>query len=187
MSVGETTSATAGNGAHGEPAAAAVPPLDVERTAAVAAFLYLEAELLDDRRFDEWLALYAEDAVYWLPQGPEADPRHDVQLMLDDRRRLAERVLRLRSGHAYSQDPPSRTAHLVGNVRVVAEDGEGVLTVASVQLVTEMRKNRQSMYTARMTHTLVPSAQSAGGFLVRRKEARLVNADVPLGNVTFLI
>ncbi|HEY4279737.1 MAG TPA: aromatic-ring-hydroxylating dioxygenase subunit beta [Conexibacter sp.] len=153
------------------------------RTAEAAAFLYLEAELLDDRRFDEWLGLYSQDAVYWIPQGPDADPRRQVQLMLDDRRRLAERVLRLRSGHAYSQDPPSRTAHLIGNVRIVGE-ADGVLTVASVQLITEMRKGRQAQYTARVLHELAPVE---GRFSIRRKEARLVNGDVPLGNVTFLI
>jgi 3-phenylpropionate/cinnamic acid dioxygenase small subunit len=175
--------------------------VDPARTADVEAFLYLEAELLDDRRFDEWLALYAADATYWIPQGPDADPRYDVQLMLDDRRRLRERVLRLSGGHAYSQDPPSRTVHLISNVRVVAEEADAI-TVASVQLVTEVRRNRQAQYAGRVLHELVRGERSDGsgdggengagdpagsGWLIRRKEIRLVNSDVPLGNVTFLI
>lgn len=158
--------------------------VDPVRTADVAAFLYLEAELLDARRFEEWLALYAEDATYWIPQGPDADPRTDVQIVLDDRRRLRERVLRLTSGHAYSQDPPSRTVHLISNVRIAAEEGEA-LTVDSAQMVTEVRRNRQTIFVGHFRHELVPGAE--GSWLIRRKEIRLANSDVPLGNVTFLI
>ena len=106
--------------------------------AAVAAFLYHEAELLDLYALEEWLALYAEDATYWIPQGGrESDPRFEVQLMLDDRRRLRERVLRISGGHAYSQDPRSSTVHLIGNVRIAGEE-EGALDVRSVQLITEL-------------------------------------------------
>lgn len=158
--------------------------VDPVRTADVAAFLYLEAELLDARRLEEWLALYADDATYWIPQGADADPRVDVQLVLDDRRRLHERVLRLSSGHAYSQDPPSRTVHLVANVRIV-EDADDALTVVSVQHVTEVRRNRQAHYVGHVRHELVASED--GGWRIRRKEIRLANSDVPLGNVTFLI
>ncbi|MBB4661817.1 aromatic-ring-hydroxylating dioxygenase subunit beta [Conexibacter arvalis] len=153
----------------------------------VAAFLYHEAELLDALRLEEWLELYAEDAVYWIPQGPDADPRVDVQLLLDDRTRLRERVLRLSSGFAYSQDPASRTIHLIGNVRI-AGDGEvepPALDVRSVQQVTEVRRGRQLQYVGHFRHVLSPSGD--GGWTIRRKEVRLANSDLPLGNVTFLI
>lgn len=153
----------------------------------VAAFLYREAELLDGLQYDAWLELYAEDAVYWIPQGPDADPRVDVQLLLDDRRRMHERVLRLASGFAYSQDPASRTIHLIGNVRI-AGGGEvepPALDVRSVQQVTEVRRGRQSQYVGHVRHVLVPGED--GGWLISRKEVRLANSDLPLGNVTFLI
>jgi 3-phenylpropionate/cinnamic acid dioxygenase small subunit len=158
--------------------------VDPARLAQLAAFLYLEGELLDERRFAEWLALYADDATYWIPQGPDADPRTDVQLVHDDRRRIGERVLRLSGGHAYSQDPPSRTLHLISNVRLVADAGES-LVVASAQLVTELRRGRQAAYAAHVRHELV--ARDDGGWLVRRKEIRMLNSDIPLGNVTFLM
>lgn len=162
------------------------PAVDPALLAEVSALLFHEAELLDDRRFEEWLELYADDASYWIPQGPEADPRHDVQLLLDDRRRLRERVLRLASGFAYSQDPASRTIHLVGSVGVVAgPDAAGELDVSSVQLTTEVRKGRQLLYSARVRHLLVPA--DGGGWRIRRKEIRLANGDLPLGNLTFLL
>jgi benzoate/toluate 1,2-dioxygenase subunit beta len=150
----------------------------------VATYLYLEAELLDERRFDEWLALYADGAEYWIPQRADTRADADVQLVLDDRRRLRERVIRLTSGHAYSQDPPSRTVHLVSNVRVLAETADA-LTVGSVQLVTEVRRDRQALYAGHVRHELVAGGEH--GWLIRRKEIRLANSDVPLGNVTFLI
>jgi p-cumate 2,3-dioxygenase beta subunit len=153
--------------------------------AAVAAFLYREAELLDAYELETWLELYAPEATYWIPQGGrETDPRYEVQLMLDDRRRLRERVLRISGGHAYSQDPRSSTVHLVGNVRIAGEE-EGALDVRSVQLITELRKGRQALYSAHVKHLLVPDEQH--GFLIRAKEIRLVNNEVPLGNLTFLL
>jgi 3-phenylpropionate/cinnamic acid dioxygenase small subunit len=161
-----------------------VSVVDPVRTADVAEFLYREAELLDARRLEEWLELFTPDATYWIPQGDDSDPVHDVQLLLDDRRRLRERVLRLASGFAYSQDPPSRTVHLIGNVRI-AREADDAVEVASVQLITEVRRDRQAQYAGHVEHELVPAEE--GGWRIRRKVVRLANSDVPLGNVTFLL
>ena len=147
-------------------------------------FLYHETALLDERRFEEWLELFTDDAVYWIPQGDEEDPAHRVSIVYDDRRRLHERVLRLSSGFAHSQDPPSKTCHLVGNVQV-GEGTDGELEVASTLLVAEVRRTTQNVFAGRVTHTLV-TAPDGDGFRIRRKIVRLVNSDVPLGNVTFL-
>ncbi len=152
-------------------------------SAEVADFLYHEAELLDDRRFDAWLELYTDDALYYVPQGDAPDPASEVQIAYDDKRRLVERVLRLSSGFAYSQDPPSRTVHLIGNVRV-RDEAAGELDVASSLSVAEVRRGAQRVYYARVLHRLV---RTPDGLRIRRKEIRLVNSDLPLGNVTFLI
>lgn len=146
-------------------------------------FLYHEAALLDQRRFDEWLALYSDDATYWIPQGEDQDPAHHVSLVYDDRRRLRERVLRLASGFAHSQDPPSRTCHLIGNIRAEgARDGEA--HVVSNLVLAEVRRDGQNLYAGQVEHDLVPNEDA---FLIRRKVVRLVNSDVPLGNMAFLI
>ena len=146
-------------------------------------FLYHEAALLDERRFEDWLALYSDDAIYWVPLGDEPDSSRQVSIAYDDRRRLHERVLRLSSGFAYSQDPPSRTCHLVGNVRVLSNGG-GEVEVASNLVVAEVRRSVQNVYAGGVEHVLVAAGES---FMIRRKVVRLVNSDVPLGNVTFLI
>jgi 3-phenylpropionate/cinnamic acid dioxygenase small subunit len=149
----------------------------------ISELLYEEAAAIDERRFEDWLALYTEDAIYWVPQGEEDDHVHRVSIAYDDHRRLHERVLRLTSGFAYSQDPPSRTCHVVGNVRVTGE-ADGAIQVASNQIVTEVRRNVQNIYSGRFEHELV---LAEGGYRIRRKTIRLMNSDVPLGNVTFLI
>src|SRR5215475_3118057 len=80
-----------------------------------------EARLLDQLRYEDWLALFAPECVYWVPATPHAgDPRREVAVMFDDRRRLEDRVYRLRTGYAWSQAPASRTVRLVTNVEVFA-------------------------------------------------------------------
>src|SRR5262249_31793555 len=63
-----------------------------------------EARLLDALRFEEWLALYAGECIYWVPATPGGgDPRREVAISFDDRRRLEDRIYRLRTGYAWSQ------------------------------------------------------------------------------------
>ena len=74
-----------------------------------------EARLLDQLRYEEWLKLFAAECIYWVPATPHAgDPRREVAVMFDDRRRLEDRVFRLRTGFAWSQAPASRTAKADG-------------------------------------------------------------------------
>ena len=80
-----------------------------------------EARLLDQLRYDDWLAMYAPECVYWVPSTPKAgDPRREIAVMFDDRRRLEDRIYRLRTGFAWSQAPASRTVRLITNVEVFA-------------------------------------------------------------------
>ncbi|MFD2415682.1 aromatic-ring-hydroxylating dioxygenase subunit beta [Amycolatopsis pigmentata] len=144
--------------------------------------VYHEADLLDGRRFDDWLELFTEDCVYWLPQRDGDDPGRAVSLVYDNRQAMRGRVVRLKSGFAFSQDPPSRTCHLIGNVRTSAkEDG---YEVRSSLLVTEVRRGGQHSYSGAMEHLLV---STDAGLRIKQKVVRLVNADLPLGNLSFLI
>ena len=82
-----------------------------------------EARLLDELRFDEWLALYTPECIYWVPATPGGgDPRREVAISFDDRRRMEDRIFRLRTGYAWSQAPKSRTVRMVSNVEVFATD-----------------------------------------------------------------
>src|SRR5262245_13107786 len=73
-----------------------------------------EARLLDELRFDEWLAMYAPECIYWVPGTPGGgDPRREIAISFDDRRRMEDRVYRLRTGYAWSQARKSRTVRIV--------------------------------------------------------------------------
>lgn len=90
-------------------------------------FVHLEALLLDERRFEEWLDLFSDDVHYWMPSRAvryerESDKEHSLPAEVahfdENKRGLEERVTRLRSGMAWAEDPPSRTRHLFTNVMV---------------------------------------------------------------------
>ena len=80
-----------------------------------------EARLLDQHRYEDWLAMFTPACIYWVPGTPAAgDPRREITVTFDDRRRLEDRVYRLRTGYAWSQAPASRTVRMTTNVEVFA-------------------------------------------------------------------
>jgi 3-phenylpropionate/cinnamic acid dioxygenase small subunit len=97
-------------------------------TAEIEHFLYREGDLVDDRRFDEWLALFADDLQYRVPlvrnvraQGALEQYRNaplDVAWFDEGKETLAQRVAQIRTGVHWAEEPASRTVHLVSNVRV---------------------------------------------------------------------
>src|SRR5499426_4747549 len=97
---------------------------------AVVEFLHREARLADEGRYAEWLALWTEDAVYWVPAttDPAADPDKHLSHIYDNRARLETRIKLLQTGHRYSQEPPSPMRRLISNIEVAAaENGELVV------------------------------------------------------------
>ncbi len=103
-------------------------------------FLYHEAALLDDRRFADWFALIADDIHYWMPirrtvtvenLDREYTDRKGMAYFDDDKADLRMRVEKLRAPSAWAENPPSRTRHLVSNVRILeAAGGEVALEAA---------------------------------------------------------
>jgi p-cumate 2,3-dioxygenase beta subunit len=101
-------------------------------------FLYHEADLLDDWRLEEWLALCTTDVVYEVPATglPDGSPHSSLFLIHDDRYMLESRVKRLLSRNAHAENPRSRTRRLITNVRVeAAEDGREARVRASFHVV----------------------------------------------------
>lgn len=147
-------------------------------------FLYREARLLDTGRFEEWLALFTEDALYWAPAGhDDIDPTRHVSIIHDDKAALARRIRRLRSGHAYAQDPASRTHRLVSNVEAGAYEND-VLEVHSVMLLVELARHRQTIHSARCVFTLLKTGE---GWMIRRKKINLLRNNEPLEATAFLL
>ena len=157
---------------------AAAGPLDLDRCEQ---FLLHEARLLDEGKFDEWLALFAADGWYWVPSEPQQDNPHDtVSLIYDDRRLLETRVRRLASPRMYSQEPRSRTSRIVDNITI--EDAEGrAATVRSKFLMIEYRREQQRLFAGTAWHRLV---QLDGAIRISWKRVDLVNCDAPLDGIT---
>ena len=118
-------------------------------------FLFREAELLDDWRLDDWVALFTEDARYVVPTTdlPEGDPRRDLVFIDDDITRLRARAVRLNSRHAHREYPWSRTRRFVSNVRV-AETGDGELSVTANVMVYRFRSGEGAPYVGSVHYTL---------------------------------
>jgi len=155
------------------------------------AFLYREAQLLDERRFEEWLELFTEDGIYWLPIDDGADPKRRVSLIHDDAQRRRERVFRLLHTEPPSQYPPSRTQHFVANVRV--EDGtNGEAVVRSAQMICEMRAGDHRQFGLGDQRSFAASGEHRlrrenGAWRIAVKKLVLLNRDVQVPNLTFLL
>jgi ethylbenzene dioxygenase subunit beta len=137
-------------------------------------FLVYEARLLDEGRFDEWLALFAADAWYWVPLEPnQANPRDTVSLIYDDRRLLETRVRRLASPRIYSQEPRSRTSRIIANV-TIEEAAADACTVRSKFQLLEYRRESQRIFGGTCVHRLV---RGGSGIQIAWKRVDLVNCD----------
>ena len=110
-------------------------------------FLHREARLLDQRRFEEWNALFTEDGMYWIPLANEqADPINHLSLVYEDAMMREVRINRLHHDRAWSQQPRSRTAHSVSCIVVESADPEdGIRDVERSRGLGDVYK-RQSTY-----------------------------------------
>jgi 3-phenylpropionate/cinnamic acid dioxygenase small subunit len=149
------------------------------------ALLEREARLLDQLRFDEWLALYAPECLYWVPATPEGgDPRRQVAISFDDRRRLEDRIFRLRTGYAWSQAPKSRTVRMVTNVEAFATARESVRMVRSNLLISEFRVDGVRLLSGWCGHRVV---QQDGRWLIQVRQVNLIDCDQNLRNPSMVI
>jgi benzoate/toluate 1,2-dioxygenase beta subunit len=151
-------------------------------------FLYHEARLLDTQRFEEWLALFTEDATYWVPleQG-QKDPHETSSIIHDDRTLLELRVKQLRHPRAHARLPLARTVHQVSNVMVLGEQvggKAGEVRVASALQVVEFRHEKQRHYGALVEHRL---RRSGDTFRIAHKRIDLVNSEGELDGIAILL
>lgn len=143
----------------------------------IEAFLVHEARLLDDRRrWNDWLDLYTDDAVYWVPYtADQTDPELEPSIIYEDRALLELRMRRLEEDRAWSQQPGSRTARIVGNVALADPEPSAGDTVAhSTFHMFEYRRDAYQPYAGHVTHHL---AETNGGWRIRRKRVDLISED----------
>ena len=160
--------------------APASPPLPL---AEVEQFLYREARLLDQGHLDEWLALFTDDATYWVPlEANQQDPRGAVSIIYDDRRLLEVRVRQFRHPRAHARLPAYRTVHHIGNVQILADDGREI-TVGSSLVMLEYRQERQRVWGALVEHRL---RRTPDGLRIAAKRIDLPNSESELDGIVAL-
>jgi 3-phenylpropionate/cinnamic acid dioxygenase small subunit len=153
-------------------------------------FLIREARLIDDRRLDEWLALFTSDALYWLPAG-DGDPALEPSIIYDDRARLEERVFRLNETRAYAQEPPSRTQHTITNVEIDGEPSDDGVRVRCHLTLFEVRTGDASQAGLGTPQILAGRCEyilrRTATWQIARKTVWLLTRDLPLSNLSFIV
>jgi phthalate 3,4-dioxygenase beta subunit len=120
-------------------------PFSSERHLQAHEFLVREAEILDARRYDDWLELLTDDISYRMPVRVTTSPSLEESVLEgmdhfnEDSYSLRRRVARFATEHAWTEDPPSRTRHLVTNVRAYPGEGEDETVVRSSLLLFRSR------------------------------------------------
>ena len=148
-------------------------------------FVAHEAALLDAGRFDDWLALFAEDGHYWVPlQGAaQADPLSHNSIAYEDRLLLQLRIERLKNPRAHSQHPRSHCQHVLQR-SVIEHDDERGLALSTPFIYVEARGEDQVLLAGTCRHLLVRHAE---GFLIRQKRIDLLNAGRALPAIQLFI
>ena len=154
----------------------------------VVEFLYREGRLADEARYAEWLALWTDDAVYWVPAttDPGADPDTRLSHIYDNRTRLETRVKLLQTGHRYSQEPASPMRRVISNIEV-EEGRDGGFVAGSNFILAELSvqaRPEMHWWVGRATHHL---RRVDGRLRMIQKKVVLINAAEPLPNLSFLI
>jgi 3-phenylpropionate/cinnamic acid dioxygenase small subunit len=139
-----------------------------------------EARLLDQLRYDDWLSLYTPECVYWVPSTPNAgDPRREIAVMFDDRRRLEDRVYRLRTGFAWSQAPASRTVRLITNVEAFTTASDDACMLRSNFLISEFWGDETRLLAGWAGHRLL---RDRDGWKIQAKQVNLIDCDQSIRN-----
>lgn len=151
-------------------------------------FVADEAALLDDGRFDDWLALFADDGHYWVPLlgARQADPLSHNSIAYEDRLLLQLRVDRMKHPRAHSLQVASRCQHVLQRSRIEQIDAAaGTATLRTPFVYVETRGERQLVLSGRYRHELLRAA--SGRTRIRLKRVDLLDAEQPLPTLQLFI
>lgn len=160
------------------------PESDVATTMQMQSFLTRESFLIDTARLNEWLAMFTDECLYWVPiTAGGGDPRSEVSHAFDDRRRLTDRVYWLRTGLAYSQLPASRTRRLITNVETITDSVTGAQLVRSNFVIHEFRAEVSKTYSGWYAHMLQESSE---GMKIQMKQINMFDSEQVHENLTLV-
>lgn len=159
-------------------------------------FLYREAELLDARRYEDWLDLFTEDTRYWMPMRrnvPAEQPAReftregmDVNWFDEGKDTLTRRVKQIRTGVHWAEQPPSRICHMVSNVQILSEPGDGSTAEVSVRSRFLIYRNRVETETDLLVGKREDLLRRVnGGWRIARRHIILDQSVLLAKNLTF--
>jgi 3-phenylpropionate/cinnamic acid dioxygenase small subunit len=144
-----------------------------------------EARLLDQLRYEDWLRMYAAECIYWVPSTPSAgDPRREISVMFDDRRRLEDRIYRLHTGFAWSQAPASRTVRMISNVEAFATARDDTRMLRSNFLISEFWGDETRVLTGWAGHRVVRDGTQ---WKIKAKQVNLIDCDQCIRNPSIIL
>lgn len=126
-------------------------------------FYYEEAALLDAHNYDAWIDLFSDDTYYFMPirrtkmqrDLDQEFTRPGEMAYFDDTKELLKlRVAKLDTGKSWAEDPPSRTRHLITNVRIVEDDGNELDVESNFHLYRTRLKSEEDSWIGRRQDTL---------------------------------
>jgi 3-phenylpropionate/cinnamic acid dioxygenase small subunit len=179
-------------------------PTGPEQQRALEAFYYREARLLDDRQYRQWLALVTEDIRYCLPSrvNVQVDNRlRGEEHMISVERELegsdsmgcplreeayihlALRVERAYQINSWSENPPARTRRIVGNVELMARDGDRFSVLSNFHLHYTRPGSAGFLYSGQRRDELLAVGH---GYKIRQREVILDYADIALPTLGLL-
>ena len=150
-------------------------------------FVVREARLLDEKRYEEWNTLFTEDAIYWVPLVPGQPEGLDHTSHLYEDKLLRElRIERLKSPRAFSQQPPTRSLHLLQTPTVEPVDAAraGENLVRTVFQYTESQGDEINSFVGVCWHRLVVEGDA---LRIRQKRVDLINSDAALPAVQLFV
>ncbi|WP_223282757.1 aromatic-ring-hydroxylating dioxygenase subunit beta [Neobacillus kokaensis] len=158
---------------------------DRETVFEIKQFLYREARLLDEGKMEDWLQLFTKDCLYWTPVTPGGgDPTKEITISFDDRRRLEDRVYRLRTGYAWSQIPASRTIRSISNVEVWKENNSNLYRVRCNFMLNELRAGKMKLLSGWYGFLLT---KENNDWKILVKQNNLLDSDQAHENLTLLL
>jgi len=145
---------------------------------AVEQFLYQQAELLDGKRWADYIALFTDDGHYWMPAAPEQTTGEGTpSIFFEDKNLMNVRMRRVQHPDAWSQRPLWGTSHLVGNVTIELGDASSPgIVVRSRFHMMEFRRETSRQFAGTYVHHLV---RTADGFRIKLQRVDMVNAQGP--------
>ena len=146
-------------------------------------FIYQETDLLDDRRFEDWLKLLTDDVIYWVPNyQQDGDPGEVGVIVYEGLSGLRARIARTLHELNPVQKPPPRTRHFLTNI-IMSSDGNGTAEVSTNVLLCVSREKRLMQYPGKAEYKL---RKVDGNWRISQKKINLLSNDLPLSQLPLL-